>query len=344
MVKVMHRPPIAAINWKGKTGRGGIGRLDTTRQRLSHLRAEAPGAAAQARAIGGALYYGARTGWFSDPAACFEALLDDLRRAERRIWLSVPSICPGVMWETVLTVLRRKAARGVDVRLLWDGRRSRLPINYVNHLRFMRIRSRALYRGKPFRAILIDDGLLYFGELRIGDGQIGLRSRLGDCRAGVLRLRGSAAEAVCGRFLSHFSDGLSAPEVRPSREYGYVCWTRDPSGAARNLILRAEHSVCLLAPRLTGPLRGALTLSAASGVAVHAVVGRLPRRAPPGVELLRFPGRVQGLACCADGQTALISGGREGLWLHGRGAAEIESDLRNIPGLNAAASGYTLQA
>lgn len=313
-------------------------------QLLSRLRAEAPGAAAQARAVGGTLYYGVQTGWFSDPAACFDALLDDLRQAERRVWLAVPAIRPGVMWETVLTVLRRKAARGVDVRLLWDGRRSRLPIHEADQLELMRIRGRALYRGELFRAILIDDGLLYVGDLQISDGWIGLRSRRGACRAGVLRLRGSAAEAVCGRFLACFSDDPPAPEVQPSREYGYVCWTRDLSGTARNLILRAEHSVCLLAPRLTGPLRGALTLSAASGVAVHAVVGRLPRRAPPGVELLRFPGRVQGLACCADGQTALISAGREGLWLHGRGAAEIESDLRNIPGLNAAASGYTLQA
>ena len=123
-------------------------------QLLSRLRAEAPGAAAQARAIGGTLYYGAQTGWFSDPAACFDALLHDLRRAERRVWLAVPAIRPGVMWETVLTVLRRKAARGVDVRLLWDGRRSRLSIHEADQLELMRIRGRALYRGELFRAIL----------------------------------------------------------------------------------------------------------------------------------------------------------------------------------------------
>ena len=81
-------------------------------QLLSRLRAEAPGAAAQARAVGGTLYYGAQTGWFSDPAACFDALLDDLRRAERRVWLAVPTIRPGVMWETVLEVNELAYGRG----------------------------------------------------------------------------------------------------------------------------------------------------------------------------------------------------------------------------------------
>lgn len=316
--------------------------MDTTRQLLFHLRAEAPGAAAQARAIGGALCYGAQTRWFSDPAACFADMLEDLRRAEQRIWLSIPAIRSGVMWQTVLMVLRQKAARGVDVRVIWDGRRSCLPMNYVNQLRYMRIRCRVLYRGRPFRAVLIDDGLLYFGGLQISDDRIGLWSRLGDCRAGVLRMRGSAAEAICGRFLSHFPDIPSAPDVKPSREYGYVCWTSDVPRAARNLILRAERSVCLMAPRITRGVGDVLRLAAASGVTVRAVVAHPPGRRLPGADLVRFPGRVQGLACCADGQTALISGGREGLWLHGRGAAGIESDLREIPGLTVSASGHTL--
>ena len=311
-------------------------------QLLSHLRAENPGAAAQARAIGGPLCYGAETRWFSDPKAWFSAMLEDLRRAERRVWLAVPTIRPGVMWETVLTVLRQRAARGVDVRVVWDGRRSRLPINYVNQLGFMRIRSRALYRGKPLRTAIIDDGLLYYGSLQISDDRIGLRSRLGECLSGAVRMRGSAAEAMCGRFLSHFPDILSAPEVQPSREYGYICWTSDMPRAVRNLILRAEHSVCLLAPRIPRPVGEALRLAAASGVAVRAVVAHLPGRALPGIELVRFAGRVRGFACCADGQTALVSGGREGLWLHCRGVAEIEADLRAIPGLSISASGHTL--
>ncbi len=312
-------------------------------QLLTRLRAEAPGAAAQARAIGGTLCYGAQTRWFSAPRECFEAMLEDLRRAQRRIWLAVPVIRRGVMWETVLTVLRRKAAGGVDVRLLCDGRRSGLSSRDVSQLALMRIRCRALYRETPFRALLLDDGLLYVGALQISDDRIGLRSRLGECRAGVLRLRSSAAEDVCRRFLSHFPEIRTVPDVRPSQEYGYVCWTRDMPGTARHLIGRAEHSACLMAPRLSGSLRRALQLAAASGVAVHAVVGRLPRRPLPGIALTRFPGRVQGLVCCADGQTAVVSAGREGLWLHGRGAAEIEADLRAIPGLTVSASGHTLR-
>ena len=332
----------AAINWKWKTDIGGMGPLENTLL-LSHLRAEAPGAAAQAQAIGRPLYYGADIRWFSAPKACYEALLDDLRRAQRRIWLAVPAIIPGVMWESVLDILRRKAARGVDVRLVLDGRKSRLSICYVNQFSLMRIRCLVLYRGKPFRAVMIDDGLLYAGDFRVSDDRIGLRSRLGECRAGMLRLRGSAASPVCARFLSLFPDIVTAPDVQPSLEYGYICWCSELPGTVQNLIRRAEHRVCLMAPRITRSVGDALRLAAASGVSVRAVVAHPSRRTLPGVELLRFPGRVQGLVCCADGRTAVVSAGDEGLWLHGRGADEIESDLRTIPGLTVSKAGHTPQ-
>ena len=295
---------------------------------LSRLRAEAPGAAAQAQAIGAPLCYGMTAWWFSDPTACFAAVLDDLRRAEKRIWLAVPAIVPGVMWETVLTVLRQKAARGLDVRVVYDGRRSRLPLHYVNQLSSMRIRSRAMYRGRPLRALIVDGNLCYTGDLDIRDSRIGLRSRRGAYRTGVLRMQGTAAEPLCARFLSYFPDAPAECTPPDAGAYGYASFFQDAPAVLPGLIRRAEHSVVLMAPRLSGQVRGAMRLAAASGVAVRAVVGRPPLREVPGIRLAPFPGRIRGPVCCADGQTAVLVTGRDGVWLHGRGvAAQIESDL-----------------
>ena len=302
--------------------------MDHTQQLLAHLRAEAPGAAAQAAAIGAPLCYGADTGWFSDPSPCFDALLEDLRRAEKAVWLAAPVIVPGVMWETVLSVLRRKAARGVDVRLVWDGRRSRLPICYANQLASMRIHGLALYRGRPFRALLIDGTLLYTGGLELRDGQIGLRCRRGERRVGMLRLHG-AAEPVCGRFLALFPDAAPPACGPQAQTYNYVSFFSDAPAVLTGLIRRTECSVRLMAPGLPpGRAAEALRLAAASGVEVHVLLNRRPCRKLPGVRIAEDGRRIAGWACVADGRTAMIAAGREGVWLHGRGAAGIEADLR----------------
>ena len=302
--------------------------MDHTQQLLAHLRAEAPGAAAQAAAIGAPLFYGADTGWFSDPSACFDAMLEDLRRAEKAVWLAAPVIVPGVMWETLLSVLRQKAARGVDVRLVWDGRRSRLPQYYVNQLARMHIHGRALYRGRPFRALLIDGTLLYTGGLAFRDGQIGLRCRRGERRVGVLRLHG-AAEPVCGRFLALFPDAAPPACKAQAQDYNYVSFFSDAPAVLTGLIRRAEHSVLLMAPGLPpGRAAEALSMAAASGVEVCVLLNRRPLRMLPGVRIAEDGRRITGWVCVADARTAAVAAGREGVWLHGRGADGIEADLR----------------
>ena len=298
-------------------------------QLLACLRAEAPGAAAQAAAIGAPLYYGLTAQWFSDPVACFDAMLEDLRQAEKCIWLSVPAIVPGVMWETILSVLRQKAARGLDVRLVYDARRSRLPLHYVNQLSPMHIRARALYRGSPLQALLIDGNLCYTGDLAIRDSRIGLRSRRGAYRIAVLRMQGAAIAPLCARFLSYFPDAPAECPPQEAGAYGYLAFFQDAPAVLSGLIRRAEHSVCLMTPHLSPGTADTLGLAAASGVETRVLLHRPPFRRPHGVQIAEDGRRMTACACVADGQTAAIIAGRAGLWLHSRAVcAEIESDLR----------------
>lgn len=302
---------------------------ETQRELLSQLRAEAPGAAAQAAAAGGMLRFGTRTRWFSDPRVCFEAVMADLRGAEQSIWLAAPSICPGVMWETVLAVLRRKAAAGLEVRLLYGRCRSPLPIDYVNQLSRMHIRSRALRRPGPACTLLLDGAAGYYGSLDIRDAQIGLRCRRGTGHAAVLRLQGAAAEQLRGRFMPHFPDTQQRSEVRQTPDYCYTAFFSNSEQAAVHLITRAEHSVRLMT---RGPVPGrtaeALRMAAASGVETCLITDRAPLRRLPGVRIACLSGGLHGGVCCADGRTAALIAGREGVWLHGRGVPEIDADLR----------------
>ena len=89
---------------------------------LACLQAEAPAAAAAARAAGGPLRYGAQIRWMRGAEECLGAMLPELRAAERRLWLELTDARPGVVFDAVLTALRQCAARGVDVRLILGPR------------------------------------------------------------------------------------------------------------------------------------------------------------------------------------------------------------------------------
>ena len=47
-------------------------------------------------------------------------MLEELEKAEQYIFLEYFIIQPGVFWDSVLSVLERKAAQGVEVRLIYD--------------------------------------------------------------------------------------------------------------------------------------------------------------------------------------------------------------------------------
>ena len=47
-------------------------------------------------------------------------MLEELRKAERYIFLEYFILQPGVFWNSILEILEEKAAQGVEVRLIYD--------------------------------------------------------------------------------------------------------------------------------------------------------------------------------------------------------------------------------
>ena len=59
--------------------------------------------------------------YFSSGEKEFPAILKELKNAEHFIFLEYFIIADGKMWNDILTILKQKAADGIDVRVIYDG-------------------------------------------------------------------------------------------------------------------------------------------------------------------------------------------------------------------------------
>ncbi|MBQ3179180.1 MAG: PLDc N-terminal domain-containing protein, partial [Clostridia bacterium] len=124
---------------------------------LRALSEENPGAGRQAAYIDRMSmcppYTHTETKYFPNGEAFLEALLPELERAERYIFLEYFIIGHGIMWEKIRSVLTRKAVQGVDVRVIYDdfGSITRLHRNYPKELRAQGIKCHVFH---PFVPVL----------------------------------------------------------------------------------------------------------------------------------------------------------------------------------------------
>lgn len=104
----------------------------------------------------------------------FERLLEELKKAERYIFLEYFIIEKGIMWDTILEVLLEKVRQGVDVRVLYDdvGCLLTLPYGYDKQLEKLGVKCSVFNRVVPVlsfhvnnrdhRKIAIIDGFTAF--------------------------------------------------------------------------------------------------------------------------------------------------------------------------------------
>ena len=84
---------------------------------------EEPEAALQSayleRCAGAPVFTGTETTYYKLGDELFPAMLEELRRAKRYIFLEYFIVEPGLMWDSILEILEEKAAEGLDVRLIY---------------------------------------------------------------------------------------------------------------------------------------------------------------------------------------------------------------------------------
>ena len=82
----------------------------------------------------------------------YAAMLCELEKAEKFIFLEYFIIDEGRVWDSVLEILQRKADEGVEVRLLYDGMGSQflLPTHYNKYLETKGIKCKVFNEFRPF--------------------------------------------------------------------------------------------------------------------------------------------------------------------------------------------------
>lgn len=138
----------------------------------------------------------------------FEAMLAELEKAEKYIYLEYFIIKEGYMWGRVLELLAEKAAAGLDVRVLYDGmcEMFQIPAGYWRLLEEKGIKACVFapirpvvsshYNYRDHRKILVIDGRVAFtGGVNLADEYINREQRFGRWKDAAVMLKGSAAKS-----------------------------------------------------------------------------------------------------------------------------------------------------
>ena len=169
--------------------------------------------------------YGSYPAWHSTTAqyfACGEAmypkLLEDLERAEHSIFLEFFIVSEGKMWGGVEEILRRKAAQGVDVRLIYDdfGSLLGLPADFVVRMERAHIRcipfnpvvpvlSLVMNHRDHRKIVVIDGKVAYTGGINLADEYINAITRFGYWKDAGLRIEGAAVWNFTVMFLDFWN-------------------------------------------------------------------------------------------------------------------------------------------
>ena len=197
------------------------------------LQEENPVAAAQARMICKIaethLFDNTKQEYFPLGEDMFQHMLSDLEKAEKFIYMEYFIIEEGKFWNSILDILKRKTAEGVEVKVLYDdiGCMMTLPGNYHKMLKqygidatpFSRLRGNAdsEFNNRSHRKITVIDGKVgYTGGVNIADEYINEVVKFGHWKDTGLRLEGEAVWELTKLFLVDF--GINVKKQKETRE------------------------------------------------------------------------------------------------------------------------------
>ncbi|MDE6596185.1 MAG: cardiolipin synthase, partial [Oscillospiraceae bacterium] len=154
----------------------------------------------------------------------FSAMLTELKKAEKFIFMEYFIIDEGYMWGSILKILADKAAQGVDVRVMYDGmcEVSLLPHDYPKRMEKLGIKCKPFTPITPFistqynyrdhRKILVIDGKIAFnGGVNLADEYINRIERFGHWKDTALMLKGEAVQSFTLMFLQMWNIDVKEP-------------------------------------------------------------------------------------------------------------------------------------
>ena len=238
----------------------------------------------------------------------FEVMLEELKKAEKFIFFEYFIVEHGKMWDSILKILKEKASKGVDVRVMYDdlGCMALLPKKYPEELEKLGIKCICFNRLSAFagvimnnrdhRKILVIDGKVVFsGGINIADEYINEKVVHGHWKDNGIRIIGDAVWNYTVMFLSMWNSYREEDEDYTKFKYefkdndvknGFVA----PYGETPldneitgediylNIINQANDYVYIFTPYLIidTDMINALNLTAKRGVDVRLVIPGIP--------------------------------------------------------------------
>ena len=238
----------------------------------------------------------------------FPIMLEELKKAEKFIFLEYFIIAHGKMWNTILEILEEKASKGVDVRVMYDdlGCIATLKKSYAKELENKGIKCVVFNKLKPFagvimnnrdhRKILVIDGKVAFsGGINIADEYINVKSKYGQWKDNGIRISGEGVWNYSVMFLTLWNAYRNEDNdftifkynfKNEIKENGYVIpYGETPlddettgEDVYLNIINQANHYVYIFTPYLIidTDMINALNLAAKRGVDVRIVIPGIP--------------------------------------------------------------------
>lgn len=237
----------------------------------------------------------------------FADLVEELKQAKRFIFMEYFIIDEGVMWDTILEILKQKVKEGVDVRVIYDdcGCLYTLKKDYDKYLKSFGIKCYAfnpikapvsiLMNNRDHRKITVIDGrAAYMGGINLADEYINAKVKYGFWKDTALKIEGEAVVNCTEMFLQLFHYCERSAEyqdeefyrVYPSESDGYILPFADSPTDAEcvgvnvhlALINHAKHYLYIQTPYLvlSYELQQALCNAAKMGVDVRIMVPAIP--------------------------------------------------------------------
>ena len=255
------------------------------------------------------LYSDTKQEYFPLGEDMFVRLIEDLRNAEHFIFMEYFIIEEGHFWNSILEILKEKAASGVEVKVVYDdiGCMMTLPGDYFCTLQsygidatpFSALKGNAdsEFNNRSHRKITVIDGKVgYTGGVNIADEYINEVVRFGHWKDVGIRLEGDAVKELTNLFLIDY--GINVRKMpEPQHDYfpkyaipepGYMVPFGDGpapiynrrvgKSVIQNMLNQADRYVYIMSPYLIidNELCQAIEDAALRGVTVKLILPHIP--------------------------------------------------------------------
>lgn len=164
------------------------------------------------------IYHNNNFDYYSPGEKGFPVLLSELKKAKKYIFMEYFIIEEGIMFNSILDILKEKVKEGVECRVMYDdmGSLHTLPKSYANILESYGIKAVTFNKVTPIlstimnnrdhRKILIIDGKVAFsGGVNLADEYINKKVVHGKWLDNIIRVKGKAVDSMLVTFLTNWN-------------------------------------------------------------------------------------------------------------------------------------------